>query len=411
MFALSLAFLLSAPPIEPTTPPEELVRLLGAPKFKDRELAEALLVQHGAKALSAVRKGIDDPDAEISARCTGLWPKLYRLDMDLRVKAFLDDPKAKLTSETPGAILWKATLGDSETSVELYRKHLKEMAPRFVELETKKGEEHNLYIEHLLGIYPRVRVTPVGGKDEGGVTEADFLTFLFLGAQGKSRDPRMNLIGPGVSYYSAVYPMFNSPTFKDLINKSDAHRKLYVSWLKRERYITLVRRGLELGIQAKIPEMADLGLEFAKDKAVPITTSYIGLLAFGHTAKKEDFKKLEEFFKDKTQVGGVIAVGNGEQASAEIRDIALGAAIQMFGLDMKDFGYARTFPKTATVTFAPSYIYFAFANDAQRDAAYKKFEDFLKEKHPEIELPRPKEKPKEKDDTPPKKKALPKAKE
>lgn len=396
MLTLSLTILLSIPP-ETAITPETLVRQLGASKFKDREAAEFQLMELGAAALPAVLKGINDPDAEISARCNALWPKLYRLDIDKRVKAFLDDPKAKLTPEVPGATIWKATLGESDSSLELFRKHIKELAPKFVELETKKGDEYSIYADYLLSIYPRTRVIPTGMKDDNGLTEAELIMFLFLGAQGKTRDNRVNQIGQGINYYTAVYPIFNLPQFKDLINKTEAHRKLYVSWLKKERYISLVRRGFDVGIQAKIPEMAEMGLELAKDKSIPITISYIGLLAFGHTAKKEDFKKLEEFFKDRTQIGGVVAIG-GEQGATEVRDIALAAAAQMFGLDLKELGFPRTPPKTTGTTLATSYIYFAFSNEAQREAAYNKFEKFLKEKHPDLELPRPKEKPKEKKD-------------
>ena len=57
-----------------------------------------------------------------------------------------------------------------------------------------------------------------------------------------------------------------------------------------------------------------------------------------------------------------------------MRDVALGAAVQLAGEGLADFGFERR-PPTALASLS-SYTYYAFPSDEKRDAAHRKWKEW-----------------------------------
>ncbi len=94
--AFALIPVLHAAPAPATTPPEQLIRQLGAETFAEREAAEKQLVEAGFEARESVRRELESKDPEVRLRAGRVWAKLRWLvvpDLDAgRVKGLLGSP-------------------------------------------------------------------------------------------------------------------------------------------------------------------------------------------------------------------------------------------------------------------------------------------------------------------------------
>jgi hypothetical protein len=100
----------------------------------------------------------------------------------------------------------------------------------------------------------------------------------------------------------------------------------------------------------------------------------LALVGFGKLGTKEDIPALDKALADKTQIA-VVTV-NGVRGTVQMRDVALGAAVQLAGQDVADFGFERRLPTNVVST--TSYTYFAFGTDDKREAAHVKWKEWVK---------------------------------
>jgi hypothetical protein len=96
-----ILFCLAAAPVAPAAPAaaEALVRRLGDESFAVRARSADELRDLGRQAIPALRRGLQDGDAEVRRRCGELLAYADRSDLDLRLDAFIEkgeDPKQPL---------------------------------------------------------------------------------------------------------------------------------------------------------------------------------------------------------------------------------------------------------------------------------------------------------------------------
>src|SRR5579871_3218860 len=90
----------------------ELVQELGSRDYRTREKATEELSTLGRAAYAALRQGQNDPDPEIRARSTRLFPRAYDLEMKARIDSFVADTQGKQAHDLPGWERFRKLLGD-----------------------------------------------------------------------------------------------------------------------------------------------------------------------------------------------------------------------------------------------------------------------------------------------------------
>jgi len=377
---LALALLAGAPPTESDAKKraEELVAQLGDKDYRDREKAAKELLEIGYVAKEAVLAGQSHSDNEISDRCKKLYPAIWKHDLEKRVQRFLDKPEAAIPDDLPGAARWLKIAGNGKESRAFYAEMVKSHPEPLLEIELHPERLKDVYEELMKSVYARTVRTTSQTAASRQPLDSEVLLYLFLGGAGEVR-PNMSH-GVGLAHY---YQFLNSPFLASKLSASpgvESMRKLYAGWLEKERYSIILRRGIDLAAQHGVKECAPIALRIASDAK---TTGYIratAMLGFAKLGTKEDLKELEPFLKDKFHIANVIV--NKEQATVQMRDVALGAAIHLAGENLADFGFERKLP--TGINSISSYTYYAFGSDQKRDAAHAKWKEWaeknLKEK-------------------------------
>lgn len=368
---LSVALLTGAPPVDPELhkKAEQLVAQLGDKDYRDRERAARDLLEMGYAAKDAVLAGQKNPDGEISDRCKKLYPAIFRHDLDKRVQKFLDNRDGPIPDDLPGARNWLKIAGDGKESRELYGEMVKGHPELLLQVELHPETLRQAYIDFMRDVFGRTNSRPVSGTGRLMPMDSEVLTYFFLGAVGDTR-PTAAMAGVSSTYY---YQFLNATFTSTKLTSSEPFRKLYAGWLEKERYTLVMRRGLDIAAQHGVKECAPAALRIASDKTITPIYRSTALLGFARLGNKDNLKDLEPFLKDATQVSAAVVV-NGERGSVQLRDVALGAAVQAAGLSLSDFGFERKAP--SGIASISSYTYFAFGTDEKRDAAHAKWKDW-----------------------------------
>jgi hypothetical protein len=375
LLALALAGAAPPPDAEIKKRAEALVAQLGDPDYRDREKAAKELLTIGYAAKDAVMAGQKSPDQEISDRCTKLYPAIWKHDLEKRVQRFLDDPTGPLPDDLPGAARWLKLAGDTRASRELYGEMVKAHPEPLLDVELNPERVPAAYLEHVRNVYTRATSRPVAARTDvpPGPRETELLLFLFLGAVG---DVRTSVpLGTSTAYY---YQFLNNSALARTLSAGESGapvRKLFAAWLEKERYSVLLRRGMDIAAQNKLTECRATVLKIAADPRTVLYMRATALLGLAKLGTKDDVKELEPFLKDKTQIG--IVVVNGEQWAIQMRDVALGAAVQLAGESLANFGFERRPP--ANLVSVTSYTYYAFSSDEKRDAAHRTWKEWAEE--------------------------------
>lgn len=372
---LALALLAGAPPTDADAKKRavELVAQLGDKDYRDREKAAKELLEMGYAAKDAVLAGQNHSDDEISDRCKKLYPAIFRHDLEKRVQRFLDRPNEPIPDGLPGAARWLKIAGETKESRELYGEMVKGHPELLLQVELHPERLRETYFDFMRSAYGRVNPRVVGGSVpvRQGPLESEVLVFLFLGAAGPERNAAA-AAGTSSTYY---YQFLNAPFTTSKLSANppaEPFRKLYASWLEKERYTLVMRRGLDIAAQNGVKECAPVALKMARDTGIPVTYRAMALSAFAKLGTKDHLKDLEPFLKDKLQITNVIV--NREQGTVQIRDVALGAAIQLAGQDHFTFGFERRPP--AGISSISSYSYYAFGTEDKREAAHAKWKEW-----------------------------------
>ncbi|MEZ6142444.1 MAG: hypothetical protein R3B84_17940 [Zavarzinella sp.] len=344
-----------------------LIEKLGDPSFKVREAAEERLLEIGAEALDYVKAGIMHDDAEISTRCHRIYPEIRNRNLELLLDRFVVNVNNN-AGDIPGASEFLKIVGDSKANRELYKSMFKKHE---LILSSLGNEDQNLRAFTDLAMSLR-SVNQLGRpiNNINNATDDDLHTYFFLGSiTTKNRET-------AAGNYQFHYPLLSSPLLAEL-TKSESFNKLFVGWLKNERYSTLLNRGFAVAVQYKITGAKDAALHIVNDKNVRLAyiKSY-ALSGFARLATKEDLPKLDPLLQDKSILTNIRI--NNINGQVQVRDVALGAAMIIMGQNPNDFGYPRKLPNLSP-TSTLSYTYFVMESDEKRDEALKKWQQWLKD--------------------------------
>jgi hypothetical protein len=377
--AIALLFSAGAPtpaPSAPTPPARlaELVKKLGDKSYRAREDAARQLLLQGSAAVAVLKEGTRDLDPEVSERCRQLLIQGPALERKNKLAALVADPKAPPPKDLPGLERFLKATGDSKEARELYA----EMAS--VHMHVLEAAEKNVkeaaryYSEFCTGAYARYlgagQMTRRYTFDNLFASRAEITFFLFL--SGDSRSRGQNIEGPN---YAGI--LFNGDQITNAIDPkrgSESMRKIFLDWLEHEPMAHLQQQGFQLAAKAELKEALPIALRLLEKKDHNNNSNGKAqiMLSLPKLGGKEHIKVLEQYLDNSTEVTSV-NFGDGRQLTVQMRDVAMGAQIQLAGEKTADYGYDTRYGGGAN---QPYPHYYGFADDKSRDDAHAKWKEW-----------------------------------
>jgi len=351
----------------------ELVRQMGDAKFKVRDAAERGLMHLGLAALDALKEGEKSSDFHIQERCRLLQPTIRSMTLQKRIDAFMSS-LGESGGDLPFATEFLKITGDSKEARELYAEFLQSNSQLLddAQRDRKKGAE--LFTAFCLDVQQRMRYRP--GIDirvqQRSITKADVVLFLVLATEFKDPKNQFNNYG---------YTFLNSPNLAEGLAKdagSTPLRKIFLNWLEKEPQPYIVQRGLQIAMEAKMPEALPMVLKSIKNSSSPPYTRAQMMLMLTKMGDKKNLGDIEPLLADKTVVGNFGI--NNVQGQVQVRDVALAVSIKLSGQKMADYDFDVMKGNGNDDLLHMSYIYCAFSSDQKREAAHKKYKESVGQK-------------------------------
>ncbi len=345
--------------------PAELVRQLGDRSFAVRRNATARLVALGVHSIGALQQGVQSKDREISFRSRFALKRVRENDFQRRLRAFATGQEMAESYQLPGWTRFAKEVGSDPGAralfVEMQRAE-PELLEAVEQTPDKVGEILTLRIVNLQDAIVR-------GHQANQLSLGTIASMLFVLNGQHVQLPAMLTQSVG-SYFR--YPSFRSAiqagSYRELL------RGMLGSWIKRSEGWDAYH-AMFLAMQYDLP----IGLTPAKrilegELGGQNQSYFLGyaLLTFAKFGDSSHFPLIEPLLENKTPYGGTIAVAGKTKYRTQVRDIALATLVQLAKLDHKEFGFTR-FRTNSTQVFNTSSI--AFANDAEREIAIKKWRD------------------------------------
>ncbi len=371
---LALASLLGAPAPDTTgnTDPKlaQLVHQLGAKSYRAREDAARNLLKRGAGAVAALSDGIKDIDPEVSERCRQLLPQAAALDRNEKLAALTKDPSVPPPKGLAGLERFLKITGDNKGSRELYAELLSihHRTLEAAEEDPKKATEQ--FRQFCDDAYNKWRAGINAGRysyDTMFATRADITFFLFVAADARIRKNNAAVGNASI--------LLNGNQINNAISEKDgtpAMRKIFLDWLENETQVNFQQRGFAIAALADLKEARPIALKLLERKEQQSYGKAQILIALLKLGTKEDIAKLVPLMEDKTVIT-TVNFGNGKPLTVQIRDVAMGVALQLGGQKPVDFGFDNRFAAGAST----SYLYYGFPDDKTRDEAISKWKEWI----------------------------------
>ena len=371
--ATFLAAVLGAP-ADPPAPIDEkltaLVHKLGDRSYRVREAAARDLLRLGSAAVSALGNGMADADPEVSERCRQLMPMAASIDRNEKLATLLKDPAAPPPKGLAGLDRFLKVTGDDKAARELYAEMLG-IHYRAIEAADKDpkdgGRELKDFCEEA---YSRWQSEVRNGRysyDNIFATRADVSLFFFLASDTRIARDSAALNRASVLLYSTRINKSLTGT-----EASPAVRKLFLEWLTNEPLPHMQQRGFQIAAQAGMKEALPVAIKILQKKDQQPYNAAQAMTSLVRLGDKDTVKILVPYMADKSNVGSV-NFGNGPMHTIQLRDVAMGVAVQLSGQKPAEFGFDT---RNGGIATGSSYIYYGFPDDKSRDEAHQKWKDF-----------------------------------
>ncbi len=345
--------------------PRRLVKQLGDSRFAVRERAARQLARIGLEALPELQQGTRSPDREVSSRCEQILVKVREIDFQRRLHAFLMNRDGNSDYGLSGWQMFRTNVGDGPVQRGLFAEmqqaewpllqSLEENPERASELLTARMHELQ-QIQHAIGQLPAV----------GSVA-----TMIYLaGISDTNFDARTAQILTSFCYQQPLREEIQSGRRHAIL------QNMLGTWIRRcegwsaYQAMTLamifdIESGLTPALQiltSPLPAELDSYRRYLLQHAI-LTTAKFG--------DESHIRILEGQLGDETVCSTPTI--NKTKIEAQVRDIALAAMIHLSGKSPDQFGFQHI---QANPTYVFNYNSAGFANDRDRQAAFKKWYDF-----------------------------------
>jgi hypothetical protein len=366
---------------------EDLIRQLGDPSYLAREEASKALFEMGLAVKDLLIDGARDADLEVRRRCQELLPRVLDADRQVRLKAFLADKEGKDGGRgLPGWERYQRLAGSGAEARKLFAQMQKGDSARFLQdIEAAPDRAGELVLARAMELQQRMYGTRLGLK--GGVVYRGSTTAVKLPDIASlvcvAADPKVNL--PNINAFYNVGNFLQQPASRSGLGSKDKptpYRKLVLAWMKRgigegntAQYV------INIATNIGIAETGDLAVEALRShKLTGPALGYV-LVAIGKMGEKKHVPILESYLKNKDVV--ITIRVNKDTSTTQVRDVALAMLVHLSGQPHAEYGffYVKRFAAgrsgrviSSSYKFNPYYL--GFTNDAERAAAFKKWQEY-----------------------------------
>jgi hypothetical protein len=356
----------------------KLVRYLGSPEFRDRQTASARLLEIGPKALTALRTGTKNPDAEVARRCEGLIVQIRAADREALISGKKDLPGL-------AGKRFKELVGDSKASRTLFADMV--------------DDDRRAAVAEQAAAEP-VKAAKLYRDEVAWVEEAWKRKLIELDGQRLGRDPGSHFrqasyetVPPGevvLSFFLGTFPLAAGDsdaadvnatlkaTFISLANYGDTapFRKLFVTWLENRRDPKAVTSGLYAALYGVVPEAAPVARRVASDSKSSAELLGTAVIALGNLGSAEDSPLLVSLRNDTRtyKVPEIVDKVVKRTVEVQVRDQAAAMSLLLRRTRVETYGFQITHPVVWWVSRGgrPFKTVDEFDSENDREAAHKR---------------------------------------
>lgn len=366
----------------------KLVVQLGDDLFAVRESASNQLVEKGIAAKPQLTAALESKDAEVRMRAKRILSDVVEADFQRRLGAFSADVDGKQGLTLPGWAEFTELVGNDRAARDL-----------FVEMQQAEGPLMDAYGEGPKVASEKLRVQlasePVAFDRNAAVAAIKARRAFFpqsstssLGAilawmfvAGDPTVPITDDIAARVVVLpkNSVFQLAVPQNVKQTDRRGEICRKILARWVARDVNPIFASNNLELAWKYNLKEglsPAVATLKRGKTREDPMARC-LAMLLVGEFGNKEHIAILEPFLDDSSAQFN--APGPNHPIQTQTRDIALAMTVKLAGQDPKQFG----FPRWQDVKALPAnpLLTLGFGDQAERDAAFKKWADWKAGQH------------------------------
>ncbi len=349
----------------------ELIAQLGDDQFATREAATVRLSQMGIEIKPALLAAVASRDAEVRLRARRILSHITDDDLQKRLTAFAEDVNDTKHLDLPGWARFRKLVATDGAArkffVEMQRSEMSlldacegdpQQAAR--QLETRiRVAQNSLY---------QVRT----GLNAGGVGAAGPSLACTSALTFAATDPRIALSDE--TAMMLVNLQFTTSFNQGLRSGADAEllRRLFALWVARDASPAVLWQNLSMSMQLNLKEALEPSLKALKQPAqLAGHVRQIAIMAVGRFGGKEHLPALAPFLKD-TEICGQYSIGRTMYVT-QVRDAALVITLRLAGEDPKTYGFNRLEANDQMVYQIQT---IGFGSQADRDAAFKKWDDY-----------------------------------
>jgi hypothetical protein len=360
---LLLALLLAAPCIGQTAPGisagpfESLIAELGSDSYATREEATQRLLEVGAPALPALKKGATALDREIRQRCRRLLSVLALSDLQDRIDAFLADTHAANDYGLPFWSEFHPEYGSSEVSRKLFvemQRHESALLQAIVDQPGNTADLVEVRSQQLQNFTNQEgRSAPLGS----------ILTLLSVA--GIRHDKVADETHPKLFHFC------HQAEFQAAIEggpRREVLRRMLGKLVREADNIWSLYYVLDLAMKYDLQEGLPQALGVVANRNSQPHIRQLAILAVGKLGDKSHLPLLESQFDDSSRTGSHSI--NERVYHQQIRDLALAVSSHLRGYDLDEIGLERS-TAHPYMLFQPSTL--GFENEVDRQAAFERY--------------------------------------
>lgn len=335
---------------------EAAISRLADGHFAAREKATEDLVRLGAQALPALDAAAASPDREVRMRATRIAASIRQADFDRRLEEFASGSRPPSDADVPGWESYSGVVGDSAPARSLFVEMHREDAELMSAAHNRPEEAKRLLAQRL-----KEAGQSLQSPDEPASLAAVAALLWTASRQQVVLEEEASATLLALCHQSNV----KSTLAGD--HASEPMRKLLGAVIRRaegrEAYPAMA-----MSLQFSIEEGLSPAARVIKQGVGHAQLLQYAILTIARFGDDQHLPLLESLFTNDDRCAGM-RIDDVEHI-AQVRDLALAAALHLAGEDLEQYGY-KVVQSEAQTVFAPASL--GFASEGDRAAAFARW--------------------------------------
>jgi hypothetical protein len=349
------------------------IQQLGDDRFEVREEASRHLSQMTVEIQPALDAALRNPDPEVRVRVRRILETILKADLEKRLAAFADDVNDEKHLDLPGWSRYRKIIGGAGPARKLFVEMQRAEPNLFRAVDdgpaaTATALERCILRDCTQMVRIQMRMGTYGGNM---VSLGSVSAMLFVGSDKN--------VAIADDLATQLVNMTNQQAIQQAVNGSAqnaAVRKILGAWVSRDATSVVLWQNLMLAMRLDLKEGIEPACSALRQGNQPANVKQMALMLIGKLGDKTNLPVVETCLKD-TDLLAQFNMNN-QLFQTEVRDVALAVFIKLAGKDPKDFGFDR-FDTNSLQYYNLATM--GFRNAADRDAAAKKWEDWIAAHH------------------------------